>query len=206
MYTPDHFAQEDPATIDQVIDDHPLAAVVAATPGGLVANHLPLIRQQDTMVGHCALANPMHRLIGPDAPVMAIFQGPDGYVSPNWYPSKGDTHRAVPTWNYVTVHVHGRILFSHAEADKRRAVSLLTARHESLTHRADAWRMGDAPADYLQDMLDNIVAFRLTVERIDAKSKLSQNRAATDRQGVIRALDDLGNAPVAAAMRAALSG
>lgn len=201
MYCPDHFAQRDTAAIDRVINDHPLAAVVAATSGGLVANHLPLIRQSGALVGHCALANPMHQMIGPDDPVMAIFQGSDGYVSPNWYPSKGETHQAVPTWNYVTVHIHGRIGFSHAEADKRRAVSLLTAKHETLTNGTDAWRMVDAPADYLQHMLDNIVAFRLTIDRIDAKSKLNQNRADRDRQGVVQALDDVGNAPLAAAMR-----
>jgi transcriptional regulator len=203
VYTPPHFLEDDISRIDEVIDNHPLATLVAATPGGLVANHLPLIRRGESLIGHCALANPMHRLIEPVTPVMAIFHGPEGFISPNWYPSKAETHKAVPTWNYRVVHVHGRLVFSHADADKRRAVSLLTARQETLTHGAAGWRMGDAPADYLQSMLDGIVAFRLEIERIDAKSKLSQNRAPADQASVTDALESLGAGPLAEAMRRA---
>ena len=171
------------------------------TAEGPLVNHLPLLRDGDGFQGHVALANPMHRQIAPDTPVVAIFTAAQGYVSPNWYPSKGVTHKAVPTWNYQVVHVHGQLSFSHEDRDKRRAVSLLTSHHERATNGADGWRMGDAPADFLQAMLDGIVAMRLTVHRVEAKSKLNQNRAPGDVASVIDALESVGNRGLAAAMR-----
>lgn len=201
MYTPAHFAESDPEIVNRVIDAAPLAVLVAQGPAGLVANHLPLLRDGEGLVGHVALANDLHRDLAEGAPVLAIFGGPAFYVSPNWYPSKAETHKAVPTWNYQVVHVHGRIAFSHALRDKRRAVHLLTAAMEGRTHPETAWRMGDAPADYLAGMLENIVAFRLSVDRVEAKSKLNQNRTAEDREGVASALEARGDNAAAEAMR-----
>ncbi|HPD93273.1 MAG: FMN-binding negative transcriptional regulator [Rhodobacter sp.] len=201
MYTPDHFTESDAARIDQVIHDHPLAALVAMGPQGLVANHLPLLRDGDGFVGHVALANDLHRDLPDGAAVLAIFRGAEGYVSPNWYPSKAETHRAVPTWNYQVVHVHARIRWSHAERDRRRAVSLLTARHEAATQGAAAWRMGDAPADFLAQHLARIVAFRLEVTRVEAKSKLNQNRDARDIAAVAERFEAQGKDGLARAMR-----
>jgi len=201
MYTPPHFAETDLVRIEALCDAHPLAAVVAMTGEGPLVNHLPLLRDGDGFQGHVALANPMHRLIALDTPVVAIFTAAQGYVSPNWYPSKAETHKAVPTWNYQVVHVHGHLTFSHEDRDKRRAVSLLTSRHERATNGTGGWRMGDAPADFLQAMLDGIVAMRLTVGRIDAKSKLNQNRAPADVASVIDALESVGNPGLAGAMR-----
>ncbi|MCB1389878.1 MAG: FMN-binding negative transcriptional regulator [Rhodobacteraceae bacterium] len=203
MYNPAHFAETDTAEIERLMHDHPLAALVAQTALGLDANHVPLLRDGEGFVGHVALANPVHADIPDDAPVLAIFRAAQAYVSPNWYPSKAETHKAVPTWNYQVVHVHGTLRWSHAEKDKRRAVSLLTARHERATNGADAWRMADAPADFLADMLSRIVAFRLTVTRIEAKSKLNQNRAAADVASVAAAVERRGNPALAAAMRRA---
>lgn len=200
MYTPAHFAETDPAVIAGVIDAHPLAVLVAQGPGGLVANHIPLLRDGADLVGHVALANDLHRDLPEGVPVLAVFGAGDAYVSPNWYPSKAETHRAVPTWNYRVVHVHGTIRFSHAERDKRRAVHLLTAAMEGRVNGAAGWRMGDAPADYMQGMLAKIVAFRIQVARTLAKSKLSQNRDAADRAGVVRGLG--GQGAVARAMGA----
>ena len=201
MYSPTAFTETDTAEIERLFHDHPLAALVAMTPQGLDANHLPLLRDGDGFVGHVALANPVHAEIPDGAPVLAIFRAAQGYVSPNWYPSKAETHKAVPTWNYQVVHVHARIHWSHAEKDRRRAVALLTARHEKATNGATAWRMADAPADFLADMLGRIVAFRLSVDRIEAKSKLNQNRAAADVASVAAAFDAAGNPDLAAAMR-----
>lgn len=201
MYSPTAFTETDTAEIERLFHDHPLAALVAMTPQGLDANHLPLLRDGDGFVGHVALANPVHAEIPDGAPVLAIFRAAQGYVSPNWYPSKAETHKAVPTWNYQVVHVHARLHWSHAEKDRRRAVALLTARHEKATNGDAAWRIADAPADFLADMLGKIVAFRLTVDRIEAKSKLNQNRGAADVASVAAAFDAAGNAPLAAAMR-----
>lgn len=201
MYTPAPFAETDPATLAAVIDAHPLAVLVAQGPAGLVANHIPLLRDGSDLVGHVALANDLHRDLAPGAPVLAVFGAGDAYVSPNWYPSKAATHRAVPTWNYRVVHAHGTIAFSHAEADKRRAVHLLTRAMEGRVNGARGWRMGDAPPDYKATMLAGIVAFRIRVARLDGKSKLSQNRDAPDRSGAAEGIAAQGGAAVAAMMR-----
>ncbi|MCB1404875.1 MAG: FMN-binding negative transcriptional regulator [Rhodobacteraceae bacterium] len=200
MYAPAHFTETDAAEIDRLWTAHPLAVLVAMTEDGLLANHIPLLRDGADFLGHVALANDMHRRIGADTPVVAIFNAIDGYVSPNWYPSKAETHKAVPTWNYQVVHVHGCLTFSYRDGDKRRCVNALTHHFERLTNGDTGWRMGDAPADFLQTMLDGIVAFRLRVTRIEAKSKLSQNRTAADFQGVVRHLDAQGSTVLAQAM------
>jgi transcriptional regulator len=192
MYSPAHFTETDPQVIDCVLSDYPLATLVAQTGAGLAANHIPLLRDGADLVGHVALANDLHRDLADGSAVLAIFGAGDAYVSPNWYPSKAATHRAVPTWNYRVVHVHGRLTWSHATRDKRRAVHLLTAMMERRVNGPEGWRMGDAPADYLAGMLDAIVAFRITIDRVQAKSKLSQNRDAPDRAGVAAALRDQG--------------
>lgn len=195
IYIPDHFSQPDPQAVDRLIAAAPLACVVGQGPQGLLANHLPLLRGPDgALIGHVALANDMHRLLAPDTPVVAIFRGEQGYVSPNWYPSKADHHRHVPTWNYEVVHLHGRIRFSHDAAQKRRAVAALTAIHERKVNGDAGWRMGDAPPDYLEAMLGAIVALRIEVERVEAKAKLSQNRAARDRAGAIAGAQASGQA------------
>lgn len=201
MYNPAHFTETDRAEIDRLMQAHPLATLVTQTAQGLDANHLPLLRDGEGLLGHVARANPLHEELPDGAAVLAIFRAAEGYVSPNWYPSKAETHKAVPTWNYQVVHVHARLHWSHAEKDKRRAVALLTARHEKATNGAGAWSMGDAPADFLADLLTRIVAFRLTDLRIEAKSKLNQNRSAADVAGVAEALSARGNDALARAMR-----
>lgn len=201
MYNPQHFQEHDPAEIARLVDFNPLAALVAMTPAGLVANHIPLLREGEGFVGHVALANDLHRDVPDGAPVLAIFQAGDAYVSPNWYPSKAETHRAVPTWNYRVVHVHATIHWSHADRDKRRAVSLLTTHHERAVNGAAGWRMGDAPADYMAGMLEKIVAFRLTVTRTEAKVKLNQNRTPEDIAAVADAYEKGGRTTLAQAMR-----
>ncbi|WP_370208933.1 FMN-binding negative transcriptional regulator [Pararhodobacter marinus] len=206
MYNPTHFTETDQAEIERLIHACPLAAVVAQTGDGLNADHLPLLRDGAGFLGHVALANPMHRTLPDGAPVLAIFRAGDAYVSPNWYPSKAETHKAVPTWNYQVVQVHGTIRWSHEDKDKRRAVALLTARHEKETNGKTAWRMGDAPEDFLVDMLARIVAFRIEVTRIEAKSKLNQNRSVADIDAVAQALESRGNHAVAQAMRRATKG
>ncbi|WP_423207681.1 FMN-binding negative transcriptional regulator [Paracoccus yeei] len=201
MYVPPHFQEIDPAEIASILAEAPLACIVAQTDQGLVANHIPLLAAPDgTLIGHVALANDMHRLIPDGHEVLAIFRGEDGYVSPNFYPSKPRHHRHVPTWNYQVVHVHGPIRFQHDTSAKRAAVGLLTRLHERRVNGAAAWRMADAPADYLQQMLDAIVAFRIAPRRTLAKSKLSQNREDEDRLGAIAGLKATGQAALARRM------
>jgi len=198
MYLPDHFHEVDPAEIQDLIAAHPLACIVAQTGAGLIANHLPLLSDKEgTLIGHVALANDMHRLITEGQEVLAIFRGVDGYISPNDYPGKHEHHRHVPTWNYQVVHIHGEITFQHDARSKRAAVALLTSRHERRRNGDAAWRMSDAPADYIEAMLEAIVALRITVTRTVAKSKLSQNRTPRDHRGAVEGLRSAGNAALA---------
>ncbi len=201
MYLPDHFQEVDPTEIEALIAADPLACIVAQTDAGLVANHLPLLRgKEGEFIGHVALANDMHRLICDGQDVLAIFRGADGYISPNYYPSKSEHHRHVPTWNYQVVHVHGEITFQHDVRSKRAAVGLLTSHNERRLHGDAAWRMSDAPADYMEAMLDAIVAFRIAIRRTIAKSKLSQNREPRDHRGAVESLRIVGKAALAGKM------
>ena len=202
MYLPAHFEETDAAEVAALMAAFPLACLVAETPEGLVANHLPLLVGPDgALIGHVALANDLHRLVAEGQEVMAVFRGEEAYVSPNLYPSKAVHHRHVPTWNYQAVHVHGPIAFRHDEKAKRAAVGLLTREHERRLNGDAAWRMADAPADYLTGMLANIVAFRIEVRRVIAKAKLSQNREPADFAGVVESLEARGRDGMAARMR-----
>ena len=198
MYIPPHFLEIDPREIAGVIAAAPLACIVAQTAEGLIANHIPMLATPDGgLIGHVALANDMHRLIPDGHPVLAIFRGADGYVSPNFYPSKTEHHRHVPTWNYQAVHIHGTIAFQHDAPAKRAAVGLLTREHERRVNGARAWRMADAPADYMAQMIAGIVAFRIATARTLAKSKLSQNREARDQDGAVAGLRETGHGALA---------
>ena len=139
-----------------------------------------------------ALANDMHRLVSDGQQVLVIFRGEHGYVSPNYYPSKAEHHRHVPTWNYQAVHVYGDIPFQHDERTKRAAVGS-TRDHERRVNGDRAWRMADAPADFMTQMLAGIVAFRIIVKRMLAKSKLSQNRDPRDYEGAVKGLRASGH-------------
>lgn len=203
MYLPEHFKEIDQEEIAAVIAAAPLGCVVANTAEGLIANHMPiLVDKRGELVGHIALANDMHRLIAEGEEVLVIFRGVDGYVSPNFYPSKAEHHKQVPTWDYQVVHVHGTISFQHDETSKRAAVGLLTREHERRINGEKAWRMADAPADYMTDMLGKIVAFRIAVTRTIAKSKLSQNRDSRDFEGAVDGLKSSGQEALATRMAA----
>lgn len=203
MYIPAHFSETDLAEVQGLIDAHPLAALVAQTPEGLVANHIPLIREGAGLMGHIAKANQLHELLPDGAEVLAIFRGEESYISPNWYPSKAEHHRHVPTWNYQVVHVAGRIRFHHDDKLKRRAVALLTGKMEAEVNGDAAWRMGDAPADYLASMLQAIVAVTIEITGIAGKAKLSQNREDGDYKSVLDQMDARGKTEMAARMRRA---
>jgi transcriptional regulator len=202
MYIPTHFHEHDPAQIASILQAAPLACIVAQTEEGLIANHLPLLVNSDgSLFGHVALNNDMHRLITAEQEVMAIFKSADAYVSPNDYPSKQSHHRNVPTWNYQVAHAYGTISFLHDEKSKRASVGQLTQRFERQVNGTGAWRMADAPKDYLDSMLGSIVAFRFNVTRILAKSKLSQNREALDFEGAVQGLKSRGSEAIATAMQ-----
>ena len=201
MYIPPHFQEIDSGEISSIVEGAPLACLVASTAEGLIANHVPLLVTSDgVLIGHVALANDMHRVVADGHEVLAVFRGDDAYISPIFYPSKPEHHRHVPTWNYQVVHVYGEITFQHDEHAKRAAVGLLTRNFERRLKGKDAWRMADAPGDYMQQMLANIVALRIKIRKTLAKSKLSQNREERDYLGAIAGLRASGHGRLAARM------
>ena len=203
MYLPDQFTEFDQAEITRLITENPLAVVTTlGTDNALIANDIPLLVDGDnTLIGHVAKANTLHEKVSDGTPALAIFRGEESYISPNWYPTKPETHRHVPTWNYQVVHVHGRITFTHDAKQKRAIVGKLTKYFETLTNGQDAWKMADAPKDYMDGMIDNIVGFAITIDRIEAKSKLSQNRERIDHDAVADKMDELNKLSMARAMK-----
>lgn len=206
MYLPTLFTETDAATLFDLIREHPLGMLVTHSDGGLDANHLPFVLDEargesGVMMAHVARANPVWRAVANGDEVLVVFRGANGYVSPNWYPSKQETHRHVPTWNYEVVHVHGRIRVIDDERFVRGAVARLTREHEG--RLPTPWKMSDAPADYLAEELAHIVGMEIDVTRMEGKRKLSQNRTDEDFAGAVRGVEGSGNVALAAAMRRA---
>ncbi len=188
MYRPSHFECHDEAALAALMAGHPLAQIVhLGAEGGLDADPVPLLYDAATrtLFGHVARANPLWR-VASGKPVLAILIGAQAYVSPNWYPSKAATHKAVPTWNYAVVHAHGTLHARDDVAWLREFLPRLTATHEASQRRP--WSMADAPEDYLQQMLRAIVGIEIPLTRLVGKVKASQNRSAADREGVAQAL------------------
>ncbi len=195
MYVPDDFREARQEVLQAFLERHPLATLVAMTGSGLVAHHVPLRAQLaapggGVLRGHIARANTLWRELQPDAEVLAVFTGADSYVSPNWYPSKAEHGKAVPTWNYAAVHIGGRIRFIQEAAWLRDFVTSLTEANEQ--GRPDPWHVSDAPADYIDGMVRAIVGFEIKVSSVVGKFKGSQNRSAADRAGVRSALRAAG--------------
>jgi transcriptional regulator len=177
MYVPDHFREDRSDVLREAVQRIGFATLVTQ---GLEANHLPMLLENNVLRGHVARANPVWKQGTGEA--LAIFLGPHAYVSPNWYPSKAETGKAVPTWNYLTVHARGTINWVQ-DADWLRAhVGALSATHEA--GRKNPWAISDAPASYVDGLLRAIVGFELTIIKLEGKWKLSQNRDAADRAGV----------------------
>lgn len=201
MYLPSHFTEQDSKEIERLLYSYPLATVITQSSEGLKADHLPVLRGgEGRLIGHVARDNGIHLNSFPS--VLVIFKGEDSYISANWYPSKKIHHKQVPTWNYSAVHFHGTIDFSHDKKVKMAIVGKLTKHFENKINGNKAWRIAEAPKDFIDDRLDKIVAFEIKIERMEAKVKLSQNKEMTDRQGVISQLDRQGKTQMFARMRA----
>jgi transcriptional regulator len=199
MYVPAHFAADDQA-VRELLHNHGAADLVTMSPDGLVATMLPFVYDEErhVLLGHLARNNEHWRLpvIG-DA--LVIMRGPDAYISPSWYASKQEHGRVVPTWNYITAHVHGTMTVHDDTAWVEDVVRRLSDRHES--GRAEPWSVDDAPAKFVSGQLRAIVGVEIAIKRIEAKFKLSQNRPAADIDGVIAGLRADGDAHSAAAVQ-----
>ena len=203
MYTPAHFRVTDTAVLHRIIREHPLGILVTPSGAGVDANHIPFEFDPSAgpaglLTGHVARANPVWQECASGADVLVIFRGNESYISPNWYPSKHETHRLVPTWNYEVVHAHGRLTVRDDERFIRGVVARLTRTHEA--QEARPWKMGDSPADYIDGMVRAIVGIEIAITRLEGKSKLSQNREARDVQGAVQTLRERGQAALAQAM------
>lgn len=189
MYIPPAF-KDDLESIRKTIRNARLANLVTATTDGPVATPLPLFLdesegEQGTLYGHVAKANPQWRL-PPLGEALAIFTGPEAYVTPSWYATKQETGKVVPTWNYVAVHAYGLVEFFHEPERLLDVVTRLTSKHEGA--RTKPWAVSDAPADFIAAQLRGIVGVRIPVTRFEGKRKMSQNRPEADRVGVVAGL------------------
>ena len=189
MYVPPLFKEDRTDVLHDAIRRADLATLVTLSADGLVASHVPMLLDAEpapngTLIGHLARPNPQAR--GAVCEALAIFQGPDAYITPSWYVTKRQNGKVVPTWNYVAIHAYGTIEFFNDPERLRDVVTRLTARQEA--GRAQPWAVADAPPDFIDGMLRGIVGFALPISRLEGKWKMSQNRPAEDRAGVIDGL------------------
>jgi transcriptional regulator len=192
MYTPKKFQQLDSTALKNLMAEYPFATVVTYSELGLEANHFPLmltqIKDKEVLQGHIAKANPLWKTLNEQSEVLLIFNGPNCYISPNYYPTKAQAGRAVPTWNYVTVHVKGLMSFIHEDKWKLRQVTHLTNTHEA--NQSVPWSIEDAPDEYISKMLPAIVGIEIEIISITGKWKVSQNQPEINKQGVFNALSN----------------
>lgn len=200
MYLPPHFATGDPEALHQLMQAHPLGALITHGSQGLDANHLPFEFAKETgwqgvLRAHVARNNPLWQEVRDGDNVLVIFKAADAYISPSWYPSKHDHHKQVPTWNYSVVHAHGRIQIRDDARFVRRLLANLTRHHEA--GEPTPWKMADAPREYMETMVQAVVGIEIEIERLVGKFKLGQNKDAADRQGAAHALHARGQVEVA---------
>ena len=206
MYMPQHFAETRPEVIHRIIREHPLGTLVTQGADGLDADHIPFEFEpaegtHGVLLAHVARANPLWQRCPTGSQVMVVFRGAQAYISPNWYPSKHEAHRQVPTWNYEVVHAHGKLTVHDDERFVRGIVARLTRRHEAAEPRP--WKIGDSSPEFIDSMLRNIVGIEIAVTSLACKVKLSQNKEARDRQGAAEQLEARGSVELASSMRAA---
>ncbi len=207
MYVPTHFQINDASELHRIMTNYPLGVLIT-TNAGLDANHLPFLFDANegelgVLRAHVARANPVWEQVANGSEVLVIFRGEESYISPNWYPSKHETHRQVPTWNYEVVHAHGKMTVHDDEKFLRGVVGRLTKTHEAMEPKP--WKMSDAPQDYMDAMLNAIVGIQITITRLEGKAKLSQNREPRDLHGAAEALTSLGKNGLADNMKRQLN-
>lgn len=201
MYCPAHFAQTDTAALHALLRARPLATLVTLGEHGPNADHIPLLLDTTgggapVLRGHVARANPMWKTLPAGSEALAIFHGPDAYITPAWYPAKREHGKVVPTWNYAVVHARGPLRIVHDTDWLRAQLAALTGQQEAPL--ADPWAMTDAPAEYIEAMLAAVVGIELTVTALEGKWKASQNQPEGNRAGVIAGLRERGETAAAA--------
>lgn len=196
MYQPPHFREERLASLHALIRAHPFGALVTLGSDGLVANHYPFVLKPElspygTLQAHMSKANDQWRTFDGEREALVIFQGAQGYVTPAWYPTKRETGKVVPTWNYALVHAAGRPRAIHDAAWLLRHVAELSDQQEA--GRAEPWAVADAPPEFVAGLAKGIVGFEIEISRLEGKVKASQNRVQADRDGVVAGLTAQGD-------------
>jgi len=190
MYQPPAFREDRPEILHALIRAHPLATLITAGPGGLLANLVPFILvpegERGTLRAHIAKANDQVEPLRSGAETLVVFQGPQAYITPSWYAAKKEHGRVVPTWNYVVVQVRGTPRVIDDPAWIRDQIGHLTASQEN--HRPAPWHVADAPEDFVRAQINAIIGIEIPILSIEGKWKVSQNRSAADRQGVVAGL------------------
>lgn len=191
MYLPNHFNESRTDILHQCIAQHPFGTLITHGKSGLDANHFPFeLAANEGELGvlraHIARANPIWRDVANGDEVLVVFRAGDAYISPNWYPSKHESHQQVPTWNYIVVHAYGRVHFHDDEKYVRGVVARLTRTHEA--SQSTPWKMTDAPRDYIDTLLKSIIGMQIDITRLVGKSKLGQDEEARDIRGAGEAL------------------
>ena len=197
MYLPGHFEETRIDILHQLIRERPLATIVTLGSTGLNANHIPFELSAEpaplgTLRGHVARANPLWRDFSEKIDALIIFQGPQAYVSPSWYPTKQATGQVVPTYNYIVVHAYGRLQIIDDPRWLRGLVTRLTERFEAA--RAQPWHVTDAPDGFIENQLRAIVGIEIVISKLLGKWKVSQNRPVVDREGVVKGLSESNDA------------
>lgn len=205
MYTPAHFQETDTGQLHALIAGHPLGILCTHGPGGLDANHLPFeLRAQEgrlgTLQAHVARSNPVWQELRSGDEVLVVFRAGDAYVSPQWYPSKQEQHRQVPTWNYRVVHARGRVTIRDDARFVRGLVGRMTRTHEA--DMPTPWKMSDSPREFIDTLLQSIVGIEIEITALEGKAKLSQNKEVRDIEGAGQALKARGAHAVGDAMLA----
>ena len=202
MYVPEHFKLGDVSEQHALMRAYPFAALITTSEAGFEVTHLPTVLKDEGTLGvvecHVSRANPHWKAIGGAARGLLIYTGPEAYITPAWYPSKAAHGKVVPTWNYAVVHAHGSAEIIDDRQWLVRHVSELTDQQEA--GAAVPWATSDAPGNYVEMLSRGIVGMRFTIDRIEGKAKMSQNRELPDREGVVSGLRALGgetNAKVA---------
>lgn len=197
MYVPKTFEEQDPHVLHALVAAHPLGTWVVHANDELVVNHIPFLLDTSrgafgTLVAHVARANPVWRSLNHDTRSVIVFQGPESYISPSWYPAKQEHGKVVPTWNYAVVHARGIPRVIEDASWLHQHVTALSDVHEQ--GRATPWQVSDAPPDYIDALLKAIVGIEIPVDAMVGKWKTTQNRSLQDRQGTIAGLHEQGDA------------
>lgn len=204
MYLPKHFTETDIGSMHEMMQQRPFATLITLGADGLSANHLPFLLQREPdpygrLQGHVPRANPLTASLDDAVEALVIFHGPEGYISPSWYPVKQETGKVVPTWNYRVVHAYGRLEVIDDAAWVRRQVEALTDLNEA---RFDhPWKVSDAPRDFTDRMIGALLGLEIVITRLLGKTKANQNHPERNRAGLVaglRALDDAGASELAA--------